>query len=227
MKKRYWLIGGIILYALAQGTSPPDSLPPSSPRPTLRSPTYEAPRDPQSPKAAANDPASASPSSEPDKEPEPPTSISGPSVDYPTRFLSGNRVAFRAGPSTGDAIIDRFDKGRRVLLLDERDEWSQVRDELTQREGWMASRFIRDEPPQREAERPQSLPGLSEATIIERIIAESVASYPSSCACPYNRDRGGRRCGRRSAYSKPGGYSPICFPGDVTRSMIEAFRQRH
>lgn len=34
----------------------------------------------------------------------------------------------------------------------------------------------------------------------------------------------GRRCGNRSAYSKSGGYAPICFAQDVTKSMIEAYR---
>jgi hypothetical protein len=51
-------------------------------------------------------------------------------------------------------------------------------------------------------------------------------SYPSSCACPYNTDRGGRRCGGRSAYSRPGGYAPICFASDVTKDMIAAFPQK-
>ena len=224
MKKRYWLIGGIILYALAQGTGPPDSPPSPSPRPTSTAPTVEAARDPQQSNAPAKAPASALPSSEPDRPIGPSTSTTtGPSGDRPTRYLSGNRVAFRAGPSTDDAIIDRFDKGRRVFFLDGKGEWSLVRDTLTQREGWLASRFLRHEEPQADTADPASPPALSEATIVQRIIAESLASYPSSCACPYSRDRAGRRCGRRSAYSKPGGYSPICFPGDVTpvrRQMI-------
>lgn len=56
----------------------------------------------------------------------------------------------------------------------------------------------------------------------QRIIRESIASYPGSCPCPYSVDRGGRRCGGRSAYSRPGGYAPICYPGDVTPSMVRA-----
>ena len=32
-----------------------------------------------------------------------------------------------------------------------------------------------------------------------------------SCDCPYDYTSSGSRCGKRSAYSRPGGASPICF----------------
>ena len=67
----------------------------------------------------------------------------------------------------------------------------------------------------------------SDTQIKKQIIAESLASYPGSCPCPYNTDRAGRSCGRRSAYSKPGGYSPICYPDDVTPQMISAYRAQN
>ena len=67
----------------------------------------------------------------------------------------------------------------------------------------------------------------SDAQVKQSIIRESVAAYPGPCACPYNVDRAGRSCGRRSAYSRPGGYAPICYPADVTRDQIEAWRRAH
>ncbi|WP_245364735.1 SH3 domain-containing protein [Agrobacterium tumefaciens] len=159
-----------------------------------------------------------------------------PVQNYPTRFVAGNRVAFRSGPSTGDTIIDRFDHGRQVLLIEESGEWSHIKDQLTQRDGWIASRFLagrpkpRDEKPSdkgtKNTAREGPVPSVPDSMIIQRIIAESLASYPGSCACPYNTDRGGRRCGKRSAYSKPGGYAPICYPQDVTKAMIDAFRRQ-
>ncbi|MBD1895915.1 SH3 domain-containing protein [Coleofasciculus sp. FACHB-129] len=39
-------------------------------------------------------------------------------------------------------------------------------------------------------------------------------SIPGSCQCPYDTDSRGRRCGGRSAHSKPGGESPRCFVGE-------------
>ena len=58
--------------------------------------------------------------------------------------------------------------------------------------------------------------------IIQKIISDSIASYPGKCACPYQRTSNGSRCGKRSAYSKPGGYEPLCFPSDVTEQMISS-----
>lgn len=37
------------------------------------------------------------------------------------------------------------------------------------------------------------------------------AAYTGRCDCPYDRMRNGRRCGGNSAYSRPGGRSPICY----------------
>ena len=65
----------------------------------------------------------------------------------------------------------------------------------------------------------------SDAQVKQRIIRESIASYPGPCACPYNTDRAGRSCGRRSAYSRPGGYAPICYPADVSAAEIQAWRR--
>lgn len=157
--------------------------------------------------------------------------------DAAPRWIRGSKVAFRAGPATTFTILDRFSTGRQVALLRVDGDWSQVRDELTRREGWVASRFLADqEPPARKpkiekrkpAEQPVVVPRVevSDAEIIDRIIAQSIASYSGNCPCPFNTDRAGRRCGKRSAYSRPGGASPICFVGDVTPDMIAAFRRR-
>ncbi len=67
----------------------------------------------------------------------------------------------------------------------------------------------------------------TDAQIRAAIIRQSLASYPGNCPCPYNVDRAGRACGRRSAYSRPGGYAPICYDTDVTPAMIRAWRSGH
>lgn len=68
---------------------------------------------------------------------------------------------------------------------------------------------------------------LSVAEVKKRIIQESIDSYPGSCPCPYNAARNGSSCGRRSAYSRGGGYSPVCYPDDVTPEMVADWRARH
>jgi hypothetical protein len=69
--------------------------------------------------------------------------------------------------------------------------------------------------------------GKTDGEIKQTIIDESIASYRGNCPCPYNLDRAGHRCGARSAYSRPGGASPICYAKDVTQEMIDAYRRRH
>ena len=71
------------------------------------------------------------------------------------------------------------------------------------------------------------LMGEDNSDIKQKIIQSSISSYRGSCPCPYNIDRAGRRCGRRSAYSRPGGYSPICYESDVTTQMVENYKQAH
>lgn len=68
---------------------------------------------------------------------------------------------------------------------------------------------------------------LDRNTIVQQIIADSIAQYPGPCACPFNTDRAGHSCGRRSAYSKPGGYAPICYATEVTDEMIQNWAVSH
>jgi len=67
----------------------------------------------------------------------------------------------------------------------------------------------------------------SDAQIKQKIIQESINSYPGNCPCPYNTDRAGRRCGGRSAYNRAGGYSPKCFASDVSKAEVNAYRSGH
>jgi hypothetical protein len=64
----------------------------------------------------------------------------------------------------------------------------------------------------------------TDAQIKQELIRQSILSYAGSCPCPYNTDRAGRSCGKRSAYSRPGGASPVCYESDVTQKMIDDYR---
>jgi hypothetical protein len=63
--------------------------------------------------------------------------------------------------------------------------------------------------------------------IRQAIIAESIEHYRETCPCPYSHDRRGRQCGARSAYSKPGGASPLCYAKDVTQKMVDDYKKAH
>ena len=73
----------------------------------------------------------------------------------------------------------------------------------------------------------KTVANLTNAQIRKILIAESTAAYPGNCACPYNTARNGSTCGRRSAYSRPGGAAPLCYPKDVTDDMVRKYRESH
>lgn len=66
---------------------------------------------------------------------------------------------------------------------------------------------------------------LSDAAVRTRMIRESTASYPGRCACPYDVARNGSTCGRRSAYSRAGGYAPLCYPSDISKRQVDEYRR--
>jgi hypothetical protein len=66
---------------------------------------------------------------------------------------------------------------------------------------------------------------MTDTQVKKAIIRESIAGYPGNCPCPYNAASNGSRCGRRSAYSRPGGYAPICYESDVPQGMIKEWRE--
>ena len=68
---------------------------------------------------------------------------------------------------------------------------------------------------------------MTDEQVRERIVRDSVTSFSGSCACPESTDAAGRRCGERSAHSKPGGVKPLCYTHEVSDQQVREFRQRH
>jgi hypothetical protein len=71
---------------------------------------------------------------------------------------------------------------------------------------------------------------LTDQQLADRNIQESRAAYYATghpCACPDDLARNGSLCGGRSAYSRPGGAEPKCYPKDVTKAEIDAYRAQH
>jgi hypothetical protein len=78
-----------------------------------------------------------------------------------------------------------------------------------------------------EARRVSTNEFLTDAAITAIIIAASVAAYKAMgrpCACPEDTMRNGRICGGSSAWSRPGGFKPLCYATDITPAMINAYR---
>ncbi|MET4359237.1 hypothetical protein ABIC08_009214, partial [Bradyrhizobium sp. RT9b] len=69
---------------------------------------------------------------------------------------------------------------------------------------------------------------LTAAAIAAIIVKASRERYDATghpCACPDDLTNSGRACGGRSAYSRPGGAAPLCYPTDVTAAMIDDYRK--
>lgn len=66
---------------------------------------------------------------------------------------------------------------------------------------------------------------LTDDQIRKALIQNSINQYSGSCPCPYFSDRGGRRCGGRSAWSRPGGASPLCYSTDISDKDVLRIRQ--
>lgn len=161
--------------------------------------------------------------------------VEAPAVEQPKpigraatgkQYVSGQRVPLRSEPNDKGRVLDRCEAGQAVEVLGRRGDWIQVRHTLTQREGWIQAKRLRDEPPAEDAEaKPaKASPALSDAAITNLLIERSIADYPGPCACPYQSARNGSSCGKRAAYVRPGGYAPLCYAKDVTPEMIAAYR---
>lgn len=58
------------------------------------------------------------------------------------------------------------------------------------------------------------------------LVVRSKESYSGPCPCPDSLDGSGKRCGRRSAYSRSGGTALLCSVDDVTDEMVREYRKR-
>ena len=149
--------------------------------------------------------------------------------------ISGSGVALRAGPGSAHAVLDRFEKGRIVSVVARGAEWSEIRDEITRRRGYVATRFLAasgDQSTDDGAARAKTTiappkVAFDDSFIVERILSASLAGYAGNCPCPFNVDRAGRKCGKRSAWSRLGGAAPLCYREEVTPDMIAAWRLRN
>ena len=88
-------------------------------------------------------------------------------------------------------------------------------------------------PPLQPSARPETKrkveAALTAAAIAAIIVMASRDQYYATghpCACPDDTMRNGRACGGRSAYSRPGGAEPLCYPADVPAAVIESYSQR-
>ena len=75
--------------------------------------------------------------------------------------------------------------------------------------------------------KPHTLQHLSDNRVRQRVMQESQARFGARCVCPYQtNDLNGRSCrGRHEVITTPP--RPICYPSQVTKEMVNEWRQRH
>lgn len=147
-------------------------------------------------------------------------------------FVSGSRVNVRSGPGVSHGVLGQLNVGDKVTQVSVSGGWKEI--ETNFGTGWMSSNYLTASMPKpKEIEPPKprkrqvAVPTSREKqTARNEIIRQSIRAYSGSCPCPYNRDRAGRQCGGRSAWSRPGGYSPICYDSDVSEARLNTYFAR-
>lgn len=163
----------------------------------------------------------------------PPAKTVQPTCTPETMYVDATRLNVRNGPSRSHKVIWTLKDNEQVLVIGRENGWAHLQGDRYQ--GWVFATYLTPKPDapettnQREpaAVTNNAQPGLSDTQIAKILIERSLAYYSGNCPCPYNRARNGSRCGGRSAYSRPGGASPLCYVRDVTKSMIADYRARN
>lgn len=141
-------------------------------------------------------------------------------------------VRLRTHGSTEATIITTLPRGTEIIVLDATGTWFQVRVPSGELVGWVRGDYVWpgttpvapplqpliasprsiDVPPTVKAQRFAPEPSTRRAPEPVRRQGDPIREPRSgSCDCPYDYARNGSRCGGRSAYSRPGGRSPVCY----------------
>lgn len=144
-----------------------------------------------------------------------------------TLYVTATSLRMRSGPGTDFNHIGSFAQGAAITYAGEsQGNWRKVVAANGQH-GWMHKDYLSNqtaEPVVARAAPANFARPVDDRALKQRIIKSSLARYSGNCPCPYNRDSAGRRCGARSAYSRPGGASPICYESDITAAMLARWR---
>ncbi|WP_108398901.1 DUF4236 domain-containing protein [Devosia submarina] len=194
-----------------------------SPRTSISPPATRAP--------IVDSPPQITPSivAEPSLAPAPKIQLPAAYTPPELRYVAASALNIRTAPNTSGNVIGTLPNGHQVSVLRRENGWLLVQS-APGTEGWISERYTSSTRTELTSSQPaQALfsapaPEIDRDAIVQKIIERSIQNYSGSCPCPYNTMRNGRRCGGNSAYSKPGGRSPICFSADVTEAMIAAFR---
>ena len=212
-----WVLVALIVVGLAQCFKSPSSN--TSGGTASQQPTVQTTRAPPAIVPAPSTRSTSAPT---------PATASVP-ANTPVRYVTASTLNMRSGPTTGAGIVGKLPNGHAIQVIRQEGDWLFV--DTGSGQGWVSAAYTSATLPApvaapTPASQPAALPSYNRDAVVQQIIDQSLRSYPGRCPCPYNRMSNGRQCGGNSAYSKPGGRSPICYPEQVTDAMIAAFLGR-
>jgi uncharacterized protein YraI len=201
-----WTLGGLLFvgWLFSDGEPPAprsnaaaDIRTPAPSYPYVPAPLYSAPRSPDRP-----------------------VHPRGGAPDQPNLEAAATtaNVNLRSAADPKASIVTTLPAGSRVVVDRREGGWSHVT--VGDRSGWISSNYLERpgatpaRPSLPQVSRPQPTPLVPQrAPVAARSRSgEAVRDpYVGTCDCPYDRMRNGRLCGGNSAYSKPGGRSPLCY----------------
>jgi len=141
-------------------------------------------------------------------------------------YVDASRLNVRTGPAKTNKVIWTLKRDQKITVTNKEGDWLYV--EGTRFKGWVFGTYLTNNPAPQQASlpAPKKTNSLSVSAIKKILIKRSHAYYSGNCPCPYNITAAGRRCGKRSAWSRPGGASPLCYNRDVTAGMVADYRAR-
>lgn len=121
------------------------------------------------------------------------------------------RVRLRAEPSTSAEIVLVLEAGQEVRSIEVQLPWHRV--SVRTQTGWVHGDYLTRSRPvaRRQQVRTPVAPLVQQPPARSRAGEPIRDPYVGRCDCPYDLMRNGRRCGGNSAYSRPGGRSPVCY----------------
>lgn len=122
------------------------------------------------------------------------------------KYISKKSVNIRALPSVKSLKIGNLKLNTKLNYYQFKQGWYQIKLPNSQTLGWIRGDLLADNIYKTLPKpKPQPVAKAVKKTGPRR------SPYYGTCDCPYDRASNGSRCGGRSAYSRPGGRSPVCY----------------
>lgn len=145
-------------------------------------------------------------------------------------FVSATKLNVRDGPSATATKTGQLTKNAMVSVLRTSGDFVYIVSEGNKAKGWVNRSFLSGNKPivtrQAIAVPPRKVIAPVELVPAQKLkpVRTTGFTHSGNCSCPYDTDSIGRRCGKRSAYSRAGGASPTCNGRNVFALEAPALR---